>query len=216
MQKTVLITSGPTREYLDPVRYLTNASSGRMGAALAGAALARGYRVQIISGPVEVRYPTGAEVFPVLTTEEMLACARRLYPNAVGIIGAAAPCDFRPRQPRSQKITKECLTDNGLTIELVQTPDILVALGKTKRPDQWLIAFALETHDHYRRAKEKLCHKNADLIALNHPEVIGSSETDLEILDHQGSLARFVGSKDEVSRMLFELISTKLAKKTVS
>ena len=207
MRKTIIITSGPTREYLDPVRYLTNASSGRMGAALAKAALALGYWVQVISGPVEITYPTGAEVFPVITTEEMLKCARRLYPDAVGIIGAAAPCDFRPRLPRRRKITKECLTDEGLTLELVQTPDILVALGKIKRPDQWLIAFALETHNCYRRAKAKLRLKNADFVALNHPEVIGSDITDLEILDGTGPIERFQGSKDEVSRRLVEMIT---------
>ena len=92
----VLITSGPTRQYLDPVRYLTNASSGRMGKALAEAVLAAGHQVMIVSGPVEVEYPPAAEVTNVVSTEEMLAACRELFPACDGLIGVAAPCDYRP------------------------------------------------------------------------------------------------------------------------
>src|SRR5690349_25054315 len=94
----ILITSGPTRQYLDPVRYLTNASSGRMGAALAAAALELGHKVTIVSGPVEVPYPAGAEVINVVSTEEMLAAAREAFERSDGLIGAAAPCDYRPER----------------------------------------------------------------------------------------------------------------------
>ena len=88
----ILITSGPTRQYLDPVRYLTNASSGRMGSSLASAALKLGHEVVVISGPVTVEYPDGAEVIDILTTDEMLESAREVFPNCDGAIGAAAPC----------------------------------------------------------------------------------------------------------------------------
>src|SRR5437667_9718795 len=88
----ILITSGPTRQYLDPVRYLTNASSGRMGQALAAAALARGHDVVVVSGPVNLEYPAAAQVLPVVSTEEMLDTCQRVFPTCDGLIGVAAPC----------------------------------------------------------------------------------------------------------------------------
>src|SRR3954464_10267241 len=100
----ILITSGPTRQYLDPVRYLTNASSGRMGKALAEAAIDVGHEVVIVSGPVEVKYPPQAEVIEIISTEEMLAECRRLFPGCDGVIGVAAPCDYRPVHVEPQKI----------------------------------------------------------------------------------------------------------------
>ncbi|MFN9433888.1 MAG: phosphopantothenoylcysteine decarboxylase, partial [Planctomycetota bacterium] len=100
----ILITSGPTRQYLDPVRYLTNASSGRMGAALATAALEHGHRVTIVSGPVEVEYPAGVELIPVVTTPEMMEAAAAVFAEADGLIGAAAPCDYMPRKVESSKM----------------------------------------------------------------------------------------------------------------
>ncbi len=102
----ILITSGPTREYLDPVRYLSNGSSGRMGCALAGAALADGHDVTIVSGPVSVVYPERARVVPVVTTEELLAACRVEFPKCDGLIAAAAPCDYRPENVASNKIRK--------------------------------------------------------------------------------------------------------------
>src|SRR5215468_10746867 len=92
----ILITSGPTRQYLDPVRYLTNASSGRMGQALAQAAIDRGHTVTIVSGPVEIAYPVAARVIPVVSTEEMLEAAAAEFDGCDGLIGVAAPCDYRP------------------------------------------------------------------------------------------------------------------------
>src|SRR5438093_10162334 len=100
----VLITSGPTRQYLDPVRYLTNASSGRMGKALAEAALALGHEVTIVSGPVDVSYPAAARVVNVVSTEEMLAACQEAFPACDGLIAAAAPCDYRPVRVEPGKI----------------------------------------------------------------------------------------------------------------
>ena len=102
----ILITSGPTRQYLDPVRYLTNASSGRMGAALAAAAIEAGHEVVIVSGPVEVTYPAGADVMPVVSTEDMLAACLKAFPACDGLIAVAAPCDYRPLAVAEQKIRK--------------------------------------------------------------------------------------------------------------
>ncbi|HEX3725066.1 MAG TPA: phosphopantothenoylcysteine decarboxylase, partial [Pirellulales bacterium] len=116
----ILITSGPTRQYLDPVRYLTNASSGRMGAALADAALAHGHEVVIVSGPVSIEYPAGVEVLSVVSTEEMLEVASRVFPTCQGLIGVAAPCDYRPVRVSPGKISK---TGEPLLLHLVETPD---------------------------------------------------------------------------------------------
>src|SRR5690349_3118697 len=125
----ILMTSGPTRQYLDPVRYLTNGSSGRMGRALADAALAAGHEIVVVSGPVEVEYPRAAEVHWVVSTEEMLEVARGHFENADGLIGVAAPCDYRPIRVESQKIQK---TGQPLVLHLMETPDIVATLGETK------------------------------------------------------------------------------------
>ncbi|MCA9133927.1 MAG: phosphopantothenoylcysteine decarboxylase, partial [Planctomycetales bacterium] len=112
----ILLTSGPTRQYLDPVRYLTNASSGQMGAALAAAALAAGHQVTLISGPVNVEYPPQARRINVDTTAEMLAAVLEQFPHHDGLIGAAAPCDYMPRKVSTEKIAKD---GQPLQLELV-------------------------------------------------------------------------------------------------
>ena len=141
----ILITSGPTRQYLDPVRYLTNGSSGRMGRALAAAALRRGHQVVIVSGPVAIDYPSQAEVIGVISTEQMLEAAREQFASCQGLIGVAAPCDYRPLQVHPQKIAK---TGEPLVLQLIETPDVVATLSAGKRPDQWVVGFALETQDH--------------------------------------------------------------------
>ncbi len=204
----ILITSGPTRQYLDPVRYLTNASSGRMGCALAEAILAAGHQPVVVSGPVEIDYPAQAEVVSVVTTEEMLDASRELFAECDGMIGVAAPCDYRPVEFAEHKIAK-----NGQTwhLPLVETPDVLAALGADKKPSQWLVAFALETQNGHERAMGKLRRKNANWIVLNGPEAICEQRTCLEVLDGEGAvLARLEGTKRETARALFELIETRL------
>ena len=114
----ILFTSGPTRQYLDPVRYLTNASSGRMGLALVEAALAAGHEAVVVSGPVEITYPPAARIIPVLTTDEMLAAARDEFPHCDGLIGVAAPCDYKPTKVEDHKIAK---TGEPLTLQLIET-----------------------------------------------------------------------------------------------
>ena len=152
----ILITSGPTRQYLDPVRYLTNASSGRMGRELAAAALELGHEVIVVSGPVSVEYPAGAQVRPVVSTEELLAACQELFPACDGAIGAAAPCDYRPLRVEQHKIAK---TGQPLVLNLVETPDVMATLGASKRAGQWLVGFALETDDQRFRALTKLDQK---------------------------------------------------------
>jgi phosphopantothenoylcysteine decarboxylase/phosphopantothenate--cysteine ligase len=204
----ILITSGPTRQYLDPVRYLTNASSGRMGQALAESALALGHTVTIVSGPVEVTYPAAAEVVPVISTEEMLDAARARFANCDGLIGVAAPCDYRPVKVEPQKIAK---TGEPLVLHLIETPDIVATLGAEKRADQWVVGFALETEDQRFRATVKLEKKSCNLMVLNGPEAMNSPENSVEVLDRSGHVVGvYSGSKGEVAAGILALIEERL------
>lgn len=204
----ILITSGPTRQYLDPVRYLTNASSGRMGAALAAACIAQGHEVVIISGPVAVTYPPQATLVPVVTTDEMLAAAVNHFADCDGAIGAAAPCDYRPQQVATSKIAK---TGQPLTVELIETDDVVATLGQSKRADQWVVGFALETDDRRFRAIVKLEKKHCDLIVSNGPEAIDAADNQVELLAADGSLVEAItGSKEEVARRIVAQIAWRL------
>lgn len=204
----ILITSGPTRQYLDPVRYLTNASSGRMGKALAESALAAGHKVVIVSGPVEVQYPAGAEVIPVISTEEMLAACSEAFPNCDGMIGVAAPCDYRPRRVHEQKLSK---TGDPLVLHLIETPDVVATLGSRKRADQWVVGFALETEDQRFRAIVKLEKKSCDLIVLNGPDAMNANENEVEVIDAQGQVVgELRGAKSEVASGIMQIISERL------
>ena len=193
----LLITSGPTRQYLDPVRYLTNASSGKMGAALARQAINRGHMVEVISGPVEVDYPEQTVVTNVVTTEEMLKVAEARFPHCEVLIGAAAPCDYRPKRIAEEKISK---TGGLLTLNLEETPDIVASLGAKKRTDQFVVGFALETDDHHFRAVVKAERKNCDLMVLNRPQAMHADTNDVEILLPSGEVIQKIqGTKDEVA-----------------
>jgi len=204
----ILITSGPTRQYLDPVRYLTNASSGRMGQALAAAAKSVGHEVIVVSGPVEVSYPEGIAVVPVVSTEEMLGAAQGLFPECDGAIGVAAPCDYRPMKIHDQKIAK---TGEPLALHLIETPDVIASLGTEKRSDQWVVGFALETDDHRFRAIRKLEEKSCDLIVLNSPEAMNAENTSVEILDRNGDVVIAIsGSKREVAHRIIQTIDQRL------
>lgn len=204
----ILITSGPTRQYLDPVRYITNASSGRMGAALTSAALDMGHEVVVISGPVGIEYPSAAEIIPVVTTDEMLKAAVDTFSDCDGVIGAAAPCDYMPRIVQTQKISK---TGNPLTIELVETADVVATLGQGKRADQWVVGFALETEDQRFRAIVKLERKHCDLMVSNGPNAIDAADNEVELLDPEGTvLAQISGSKRNVAQQLLQQITRRL------
>jgi phosphopantothenoylcysteine decarboxylase / phosphopantothenate---cysteine ligase len=201
----ILITSGPTREYLDPVRYLSNGSSGRMGAALATALIEAGHQVVIVSGPVEVSYPAAAEVINVVSTEEMLRACLKVFPTCDGLIAVAAPCDYRPVSASPHKIKK---TGKPLVVELVETPDIVAELASQKDA-QWIVGFALETEDVRLRAMQKLERKKCDLIVMNGPHAIRAADTQVEILDRQGeSRGRFAGSKSHVARQIVAVLGS--------
>jgi phosphopantothenoylcysteine decarboxylase/phosphopantothenate--cysteine ligase len=160
--ETVLVTAGPTREKIDPVRYLTNRSSGRMGYAIAEAALRRGARVLLVSGPVAIAAPGGAELTAVETAEEMLAAVLQLLPESTVVIKTAAVADFRPKEAAAQKIKRKGAT----TLELEPTTDILAEVTRRKTT-QLVIGFAAETENVLENARKKLASKALDAIVVN-------------------------------------------------
>jgi phosphopantothenoylcysteine decarboxylase/phosphopantothenate--cysteine ligase len=159
----VLITAGPTREYLDPVRFLTNRSSGKMGYALAIAAAAHGAKVTLISGPVTLPPPENVTLVPVTTAAEMHQAVMEHFSTATIIIKSAAVADYRPQTVAPEKIKKNAA---NLTLQLEKTVDILAALGQQKG-DRVLVGFAAETNDVAHYAQQKLMAKNLDLIVAN-------------------------------------------------
>jgi phosphopantothenoylcysteine decarboxylase/phosphopantothenate--cysteine ligase len=206
----ILITSGPTRQYLDPVRYLTNASSGRMGAAVAAAAVEAGHQATVVTGPVDVVYPDRAEVVRVVSTEDMLEAGMAIFPHCDGLIAVAAPCDYRPVRVSPRKIRR---TGGLLELQLVETPDVVATLGAV-RDEQWMVAFALETEDVRMRALQKLERKRCDLIVANGPAAIHALTTQVEVIDARGEVvASMSGDKLQVARDLLRLIDQRLVRR---
>jgi phosphopantothenoylcysteine decarboxylase / phosphopantothenate---cysteine ligase len=160
--ETVLITAGPTREKIDPVRYLTNRSSGRMGYALAEAALRRGARVLLVSGPTSITPPSAAELTRVESAEEMRDAVLKLLPRAGMVIKTAAVSDYRPKAAAGQKIKHK----GPMTLDLEATPDILQEIS-SKKTSQIVVGFAAETENALENARQKLVAKNLDAIVVN-------------------------------------------------
>jgi phosphopantothenoylcysteine decarboxylase/phosphopantothenate--cysteine ligase len=199
----ILITAGPTREYLDDVRFLSNASSGKMGYALVDAALAAGHEVVLVSGPVALAPPAGCEFHAVETTGQMHQACLLEFPGCDGVIGAAAVCDYRPRDRRTGKLIK---TGAPLMIELVETLDILADLGRLK-DHRWIVGFALESQNARDNALHKLANKKCDAIALNHPQAIGADSNRVELIDRQGcTVAIWDAGKAEIAHSLIAWI----------
>jgi len=204
----VLITSGPTRQYIDPVRFISNGSSGEMGRSIAQAAIDAGHQVTIVSGPVSIEYPDQAKVIEIRTTKEMLEACISEFQFHDGMIGVAAPCDYQPRTVASQKIKK---SEQPLILELVRTPDIVAELGQSKRKNQWVVGFALETQDAHFQAITKLEKKCCDLVVINGPEAMNSANNTVEIIDRTGQIiGHFHGSKSAVGAAIFDEIDKRL------
>lgn len=161
----VLVTAGPTCENIDPVRFITNRSSGKMGYALAEAALRRGAQVTLVTGPVSLTPPQGAQVEPVRTTEDLLERMLALAPEQDIVIQAAAPADYRAQQIAPQKLKKQ--GDGALTLTFVPTPDVAKAVGEGKHDGQILVGFAAETETAVENARKKLDSKHLDMIVAN-------------------------------------------------
>ena len=161
----VLVTAGPTREPLDPVRFIANRSSGKMGYAIAEAAQKRGAHVTLVSGPVSIAAPGGVAMVSVQSTEDLLQQMTELAPQQDIIIQAAAPADYRAETVAPQKMKKN--GNKGLTLKLVPTPDVARAVGELKQKDQTLVGFAAETENLADNAQKKLDSKNLDMIVAN-------------------------------------------------
>ncbi len=180
-----LITAGGTREYIDPVRFISNAGSGKMGYALARAALAHGHKVTLITAPIHLRPPRDAAVLNVLTARDMFLRIKEHFPACNCLIMTAAVSDYTVAQPSRTKIKK---TDRPLTLKLRPTTDILRWAARNKRPRtedrgqrQMVVGFALEDRDIKARAEEKLREKNLDLIIANTPDAISADRSALYI-----------------------------------
>lgn len=175
---------------------------------MAQAALALGHEVLVVSGPVQVSYPQGVEVIDVISTEELLAVCGARFGTCDGLIGAAAPCDYRPVKVLSHKIAK---TGQPLELNLIETPDVVASMGAEKRPGQWVVGFALETEDQRFRALAKMERKSCDLMVLNGPEAMNSLDNRVEVLAQDGRvLAELSGSKDDVARGILAIIQRRL------
>ena len=212
--RTVLVTAGPTREFLDPVRFLSNPSTGKMGYELAREAVARGAKTVLVSGPTSLVPPAGARTVSVGTAAEMQAACLEAFPKADVVVMAAAVSDFRFRERRKKKAGKE---EIGPALAVERTPDILALLGARKRPGQLLVGFAAETHDLDARARKKLLAKKADLMVANAVgggRGFGADDNAVRIIAPSGPVQETGRmSKREISRAVFDRIEAALGKK---
>jgi phosphopantothenoylcysteine decarboxylase/phosphopantothenate--cysteine ligase len=211
--KRVLITAGPTREPIDPVRFLSNHSTGKMGYALAQEARQLGAQVTLLSGPVQLPPPIGVELVAVETAAELFTALRQHAPAADVCILSAAVADYRPAIVADQKIKKSADT---ATLELTKTEDGLAWLGANTRPGQTVIGFALETRDAEAYGQDKLIRKNADLIVVNtlaDPGAgFGHDTNQVTVLGRAGKLAQLpLASKTEIARQLWPLFLNHLS-----
>jgi phosphopantothenoylcysteine decarboxylase / phosphopantothenate---cysteine ligase len=206
--KRVLITSGANHEPIDPVRYIGNRSSGKMGYAVARAALLRGAQVTVVTGPADVQPPSGAEVINVQTAAEMHDAVMNNLSEADVIIGVAAVADYRVDTPPTEKQKRD---GSDVTLKLTENPDTIAAVGVQKKPHQRVIGFAAETNDLIENAKSKLAKKNLDMIVANTVGVnnsgFGAETTDARFLFANGSIEEHpVLQKTELADLLISRI----------
>lgn len=205
--KKILITAGPTREAIDPVRYISNHSSGKMGYALARAAMLRGAEVTLVSGPTHLAAVPFVDTVPVTSAEEMYNAVISQFPAQDIIIKAAAVADYTPAQTAADKIKKK---DGDLAIPLKRTHDIIGTLGTQKKPNQFICGFSMETRDLIANSRKKLAQKNLDMIVANNLRVEGagfSGNTNVVTLitrDQEEALPLM--SKDDVAHAILSFI----------
>jgi phosphopantothenoylcysteine decarboxylase/phosphopantothenate--cysteine ligase len=205
---TVLLTAGPTREALDPVRFISNRSTGRMGFAVAEAAALAGARVVLVSGPVSLKTPPGVERIDVESAVEMHEAVMQRTREADIFIATAAVADYRPARPVEQKIKK---TRDTLSLELVRNPDILAEVAALRAHRPFTVGFAAETHDVVHYAEDKRRRKNLDLIAANQVGVAGSGfeseQNALHVLWEGGERVLPLADKTVLGQQLIVLIA---------
>lgn len=205
--KTVLVTAGPTREAIDPVRFISNHSTGKMGYAIADAAVKRGAEVYLVSGPTNLEAPCGVRRFDVISAQDMHDKVMELFPQCDVIIKSAAVADYAPANTSSQKIKK---TDEDISIKLKKNPDILFELGKIKG-DKVLVGFAMETESLIENAALKVKKKNLDFIVANDLNEegagFGTDTNAVKIIDNEGRIEGIpIKSKLEVANIILDRI----------
>lgn len=195
----ILVTAGPTREYLDAVRYLSNASSGKMGFACARAAAEAGHDVTLVSGPVALPDPAGVRTIRVVSAEDMHRAVMKAYPRVDAAIATAAVGDYRPAERIEGKLKK---SSGALSLRLVRTRDILQEMGDRKGA-RVLVGFALEVQDAVAEALRKYEKKHLDYIVLNTPKSFAADTMDCRVYRERGVVKRFKGAtKDAVARWI--------------
>lgn len=207
----LLVTAGPTQEALDPVRYLTNHSTGTMGYAIARAAAMRGAQVTLVSGPVHLQPPAGVSLVPVTTAQEMFQAVTSRFDQQDIVIKAAAVADYRPAAVAENKIKKGAGNED-LTLPLARTQDILAWLGQHKLPGQFLCGFSMETENLVENSRKKLQKKNLDMVAANSLTVAGAgfggNTNVLTLITREGETPLPLMSKDEdAQRLLDEILA---------
>ncbi len=207
--KKVLVTAGPTQEAIDPVRYITNHSSGKMGYALAKMAMLKGAEVTLVSGPVSIAPPPFVKVVPITTAREMFEAVTSISEEQDIIIKAAAVADYRPNQVSDEKVKKH---DNELSIELEKTDDILKYLGEHRRPGQFLCGFSMETQNMLGNSRDKLVKKHLDMVAANNLKVPGAGfQGDTNVLtlitQEEDVSLQLMSKEDAATRILDKILS---------
>lgn len=202
----ILITAGPTREFIDPVRFISNSSTGYFGYEIARAAVKRGHSVTLVSGPTGLKPPEGARFISVLNALQMKAVVDKFFPKSDCLIMTAAVADYRPAKFIGKKIKKSAAR---LTLKLTKNPDILLEAGRRKGK-KVLVGFSLETIGPIKNAKYKLASKNLDLIVANRLDRVkspfGARKTRIAILNRDGGIKRFFSSKKILSKIILDNI----------
>ena len=208
--KKVLVTAGPTREAIDPVRYITNHSTGKMGYAIARAAARRGAQVTLVSGPVDLKAPLGVKLVPVISAKDMFDAVTSVSQEQDAIIKAAAVADYRPAVVSAEKTKK---SDGNMSIELERTDDILAWLGAHRREGQVLCGFSMETQNMLENSRAKLAKKHVDMIVANSLRTAGAgfgTDTNLvTVITENGAEELELMSKDQVAHELLNRIFRK-------
>jgi len=204
--KSILVTAGGTREYIDPVRFISNGSTGRMGFAIARAALNRGAKVHLVAGFTSVHRPAGVEFKFTRTAEDMNRAVLSILPQVDAVMMSAAVSDFRPQKSHSNKVKSR-----EMTLRLARCPDILMSIARKKKKGTFVVGFSLETKDNVKMAMSKLKKKDLDMIVSNAPEAMGSEQARVTFVMRKGDIEVLpLLSKDEVAERILDRVKNSI------
>ncbi len=210
----ILVTAGPTREFIDPVRFISNPSTGHMGYVLAKAAKKKNHRVTVVSGPVKLKPPKGVKIINTVTAAEMSKAVKRQFKKADCLIMSAAVCDFKPQTAHKHKIKKKV---SKRKLSLIRNPDILLWAGRNKQK-RIVVGFCLESKGLIKSAKQKLKAKNADIMVANRIDkqttVFGNRPTEVSILENNSVERIGPESKEKIAQILLDKIEGLWYRKT--